>query len=167
MYGSSAIYFIMNWLKKVVDNDKREELESGKVALLDDLPSRRSTSGTFSLNMADGIQLDDESETPLQFIYQAADCRLFFTPEMISDGSATWKAAARVMNGDYEMCVRNSTNHPTSVTGSGNATIPASRAEDDDASSSPVTKDGINAGLKSAVPTGLLIIVSAIASLLM
>ena len=165
VYGSLIIDVIINWLKKVVDNDKREELESSKTAHLNDIPSKRSSTGSFNLNMADGIQLDDESETPLQFIYQAADCRLFYTREMISDGSATWKAAARVMNGDYEMCVRNSTNHPTSVTGSGNVTIPAAGARDD--ASSPVTKDDFNAGLRTAVSTDMLMILSAIALLLM
>lgn len=158
---------IINWLKKDVDNIKREELESGKIALLNDVPNKRSQTGSFNLNMVDDILLDDESETPLQFIYEAADCRLFYTPEMISDGSAAWKAAARVMNGDYDMCISNSTNHPTSITGSGNATIPVPGDVDDDALSSPVTKDDVNAGLKTAVSAGLLITFSAMASLLM
>lgn len=157
----------MDWLKEVLDDDKSELLSSGKTAHLDDLPRKRSATNDFTVNMADAIQLDDESETPIQFIFEAADCRLFFTPEMISDGSAAWKAAARVMNGDYEMCVRNSTNHPTSITGSGNATIPAPGDVDDDASSSPAAKEDANVGLKTVVSTGLLIAFSAMVSLLM
>lgn len=164
MYGAAYINTVKNWLIRVVDDTGREKLNSGKARELDDVAILRSATRDFAVNMADGVQLEDESETPLQFIYQAADCRLFHTPEMITDGSKAWKAAARVMNGDYEMCVRNSTNHPTSVTGSGNATIPAPGKIGDE--SSPAVKDGLNAGLRTAISKGLLFTLPVTALLL-
>lgn len=33
---------------------------------------------------------------PAQFIYEEADCRIFYTPEMVVDVTAMWQAAADV-----------------------------------------------------------------------
>ena len=137
-----------------MNEDEGAKLDIGKLEHLDDAVVNRSASSNMMLNMADNVRLDDETDTPLQFVYQAADCRLFFTPEMITDGTAAWKAAVRVMNGDYEACVRDSTKHPTSLTGSGNATIPADKSAGN--GSFPLTKDDVNDGFRTAASTGLL-----------
>jgi hypothetical protein len=39
-------------------------------------------------NLEDGI--------PAQYIYEPADCRLFYEPSMITDATAVWKKAADV-----------------------------------------------------------------------
>jgi hypothetical protein len=33
-------------------------------------------------------------ETPLHFVYEAADCRIYYTPEMVVDQEAVWKTVA-------------------------------------------------------------------------
>lgn len=58
-----------------------------------DLPTNRSTDN--SLNVRDNIlPANLEDGIPAQFIYEAADCRLFYEPSMISDATAIWKKAA-------------------------------------------------------------------------
>ena len=57
------------------------------------LPTNRST-GT-SVNVRDNILPANLDEgLPAQFVYEPADCRLFYTPAMITDVTAQWKAAA-------------------------------------------------------------------------
>ncbi|KAG9512429.1 hypothetical protein KCV07_g9477, partial [Aureobasidium melanogenum] len=74
-----------------------------------------------SVNFRNNIRKGDESETPLQHIYEAADCRFFYTPEMYSDQAAVWNQAYDSTWGSME-CVEGSTEHPSSVTGGGNIT---------------------------------------------
>jgi hypothetical protein len=59
------------------------------------LPQNRSTD--TSLNVRDNILRDHLSDgLPAQFVYEEADCRLFYEPEMITDVRAIWKKAADV-----------------------------------------------------------------------
>ena len=51
-------------------------------------------SGT--VNVRDGLAPHDATNTPLQFVYQAADCRLWYTKAMTLDVRALWEAAADV-----------------------------------------------------------------------
>ncbi|KAG9738811.1 hypothetical protein KCU73_g9637, partial [Aureobasidium melanogenum] len=74
-----------------------------------------------SVNFRNNIRKGDGSETPLQHIYEAADCRFFYTPEMYSDQAAVWNQAYDSAWGSME-CVEGSTEHPSSVTGGGNIT---------------------------------------------
>jgi hypothetical protein len=60
---------------------------------------------------ANGINLRDqilrnnlEEGIPAQFVNEPADCRLYWTPEMIGDVSEVWKAAADAAWGGKE-CV--------------------------------------------------------------
>lgn len=58
-----------------------------------DLPFNRSTD--CSVNVRDNIlrsHIDDG--TPAQFLYEAADCRLFYEPNMTTDVTSIWKRAA-------------------------------------------------------------------------
>jgi hypothetical protein len=64
---------------------------------------------------------------PLQFDYQAADCRLFYTPDGLKDPSRNWVKAKAAIWGS-EGCVSNSTGggnsleYPTNSTSSSNST---------------------------------------------
>ena len=51
-------------------------------------------SGSPGVNVRDGVGFNDDSGVALQFVYEEADCRLFYTPEMTMDITAAWKAAA-------------------------------------------------------------------------
>lgn len=56
------------------------------------LPLYRSTDVVF--NARNGYRQGDTSNTPLQFVYEPADCRILYTPAMILDQSAVWKSVA-------------------------------------------------------------------------
>lgn len=51
---------------------------------------------TASTNVRDGIRYGDETQTPLQFVYDAADCRLYYTAEMTVDVATMWEKVADV-----------------------------------------------------------------------
>lgn len=80
----------------------------------------------FSLNFQNNIAEGDESYTPLQFVYEAADCRLWYQAQHIYDVSTLWATAAEQAFGlnnaeVFSLCVDGSTNSPSSL--SGNAAL--------------------------------------------
>ncbi|KAK5134902.1 hypothetical protein LTR08_005992 [Meristemomyces frigidus] len=68
-----------------------------------DLAILRSTDAV--VNARDGIRKGDESETPLQFVYETADCRIYYTPEMVIDETAVWKTVADTAFNGISHCV--------------------------------------------------------------
>ncbi|RMX99492.1 hypothetical protein D0868_09511 [Hortaea werneckii] len=68
-----------------------------------DLAILRSTNAV--INSRDGIRKGDAVQTPLQFRYEAADCRIFYTPEMAVDQTATWKTVADTAFRGISHCV--------------------------------------------------------------
>lgn len=68
---------------------------------------RFNTLGHSGVNFRNAYAEDDD-ETPLQFRYEAADCRLFYTAENVVRPATTWVAAVDVMWNGGE-CVRGST----------------------------------------------------------
>ena len=69
-----------------------------------DLVFNRAASAP-GVNVRDGLALNDTSGVALQFIYEEADCRLYYTPEMSVDATAVWKAAADAQWGSSGNCV--------------------------------------------------------------
>jgi len=63
-----------------------------------------------SLNYQNNIRPGDETVTPLQFVYEAADCRFFYTAEMYEQQELVWKRAYDLMWGNAT-CVPGSTGH--------------------------------------------------------
>jgi hypothetical protein len=95
---------------------------------ISELPLERASSPAQagSVNFRNNIRIGDESVTPLQFVYEAADCRIWYTPEMIYDPTSLWSRVASIAfasNYTYgtpytsPYCVHGSTNQPTSLTG--------------------------------------------------
>ena len=95
---------------------------------ISELPLQRASSvkNAGSVNFRNNIRIGDESRTPLQFVYEAADCRIWYTPEMIYDPTFLWSRVAGIAfasNYTYgtpytsPYCVQGSTNQPTSLTG--------------------------------------------------
>ncbi|RMZ22528.1 hypothetical protein D0859_13440 [Hortaea werneckii] len=68
-----------------------------------DLAILRSTDAV--INSRDGIREGDDDQTPLQFRYEAADCRIFYTPEMAVDQTAAWKTVADTAFRGISHCV--------------------------------------------------------------
>jgi len=74
------------------------------------------------VNLKDNLRLADTSGTPLEFMYEAADCRMWFTSKMIGDVTELWKGVADRMfmgNGTMMGCVEGSTGAPSSISGGG------------------------------------------------
>ena len=66
-----------------------------------------------SMNAKNMVRKD--SSVPLQFIYEAADCRVFFTPDMLTNMSVLWSKAADAIWQDSTLCVDGSTNQTTAA----------------------------------------------------
>ena len=58
-------------------------------------------------------QIRQNSDTPLQFQYDAADCRIFYTAETFSDYSQLWTYAANSIFSEPNLCVSGSTGFST------------------------------------------------------
>jgi hypothetical protein len=69
----------------------------------DDLPFQRSAAS--GVNVRDGVSRNDSSGLALQFVYEEADCRLYYTPEMTTDITSLWKAAANAQWSNSGKCV--------------------------------------------------------------
>ncbi|KAI9744137.1 MAG: hypothetical protein M1818_002289 [Claussenomyces sp. TS43310] len=88
-------------------------------AVLDDLtPLPMARSSSTGLNLRDSMLPDHLNDgLPAQFVYEPADCRLYYTPEMITDVTALWKEAAKAAWGNTA-CVagglaKKDLNHPS------------------------------------------------------
>ncbi|KAF1352578.1 hypothetical protein BDV97DRAFT_368313 [Delphinella strobiligena] len=75
--------------------------------------------GPDTVNFKNTIRRGDDSTTPLQFVYEAADCRIFYTPDMYAHANNIYAAVYDAIWGDGE-CVSGSTGHlsSSSLTGS-------------------------------------------------
>ena len=71
------------------------------------------------INIRNNIRKDDETLTPLQFVYEAADCRLFYTVNMVNDQTAVWAATSGAAWNNNYGCIRDSTGDPTAQPGVG------------------------------------------------
>ncbi|KAK7219303.1 hypothetical protein V2G26_007306 [Clonostachys chloroleuca] len=69
--------------------------------------------GDGRVNALDEINLSSR-EIPRQFVYEAANCRLFYTADMIRDITQLWRAAGSFANGNTSVCVPGSTDGPGS-----------------------------------------------------
>ncbi|KAJ4378735.1 hypothetical protein N0V86_005606 [Didymella sp. IMI 355093] len=71
-----------------------------------DMPYYRAAGGVSpGVNVRDGLPQNDTTGIALQFVYEEADCRLYYTPEMTVDITAVWKAAADAQWGQGGKCV--------------------------------------------------------------
>lgn len=70
------------------------------------------------INLRDNIRINDDDVMPLEFVYEAADCRLFYTGDMVRDVEAVWKKTADARWGNTkDVCVEGSTGHSSSLSG--------------------------------------------------
>ena len=76
----------------------------------------RAGDGNSRIQIQDQLRKGDETHTPLQFVYEAADCRIFYTRETLLHPEALWKAAWTA-NADRTKCVEGSTMQASSISG--------------------------------------------------
>ncbi|RYO39302.1 hypothetical protein AA0111_g1964 [Alternaria arborescens] len=101
-YTSNRIDYDIDNLKTLI----------GDEAAFNSIPPRNDT-GIFTnyalFNLRD--QMRPEDLTPLQFRYEASDCRLYYTPKNVYDMSQLWRDAATATWDDTTLCVPDSTNY--------------------------------------------------------
>ncbi|KAK8189978.1 uncharacterized protein BKA78DRAFT_353463 [Phyllosticta capitalensis] len=72
-----------------------------------------STGGlAAAINYRDNLRQGDTTQTPLQFVYEPAECRIFYTPQMIFDPTKSWEKVYDVMWGKGQ-CVKDSVTNGT------------------------------------------------------
>lgn len=77
-----------------------------------------------TVNFRNNIRQGDDTTTPLQFVYEAADCRFFYTAAMYADQELLWdKTYDLAWNGGA--CVAGSTDQASAGFGDGYITSPA------------------------------------------
>jgi hypothetical protein len=67
-----------------------------------------------AINSLNNLRQGDLTETPLEFLYEAADCRLFYTTATYLDPVNFWKMAIDAKWGTGK-CVPGSTGHKTAI----------------------------------------------------
>lgn len=75
------------------------------------LPNRTEALDVYvlfaSVNLRDQVRRNET--TPLQFAYEAADCRIFYTPQTVFNYTALWQYAADAIWSKPSLCVEGST----------------------------------------------------------
>jgi hypothetical protein len=90
--------FIQQEAQYAVRFDPSLNASSFKADYSSDVPFLRGSAS--GVNNRDGLRRNDSSGLALQFIYEEADCRLFYTPEMTVDITSLWVAAADAQWGE-------------------------------------------------------------------
>ncbi|KAF2218138.1 hypothetical protein BDZ85DRAFT_131876 [Elsinoe ampelina] len=94
--------FILGSLLETYENSNaslQEAWKSTAIANYSQLPLFRGIN--YVVNSRDGFSKVVEPATPLQFVYEEADCRILYTPGMVVDQSEVWRTVAdSVWNGD-------------------------------------------------------------------
>jgi hypothetical protein len=103
-YSADAIDEDISYVDYTVDNE----------AVYKSLPNRSDTGMwvTFAgFNIADQTRKDDP--VPLQFKYEAADCRLYYTLANVYNMTQLWRDVSNAAWRDTSLCVEESTGYPT------------------------------------------------------
>lgn len=110
----------------------------------------RAGDASSRLQSQDQVRKGDASATPLQYIYEASDCKIFYTPETYFDPDAAWKQAWDAFQ-DNSKCVKGSTGHKSSLSGGYKAYGPGElKAEDQPKSSADDGRKGSGGDKKDA-----------------
>lgn len=84
----------------------------------DVLPSREEDVWISSAGITLRDQVRKGEDIPLQFLYEAANCRVFYTPQTFYNFTNLWKYAADAIWSKPELCVKDSTGYATNGTSS-------------------------------------------------
>jgi hypothetical protein len=78
------------------------------------------------VNIPSTFNSTDPAETPLQFTYEAANCRLFYQPEDIFDGTKIWERVVDVAWGSGKCVSGSSINTDDTISSGAYDTLPLS-----------------------------------------
>ncbi|KAI4670112.1 uncharacterized protein J4E79_000393 [Alternaria viburni] len=102
-YIQSVAQFTIGNLSTPAEGAELNKTELGDY--FDDTPFIRSSNNAINVNFRDGIRDGDETDTPLQFVYEPSDCRILYTKAMTVDVTAIWKAVADSTWGHVSHCI--------------------------------------------------------------
>ncbi|KAJ4289798.1 hypothetical protein N0V90_011129 [Kalmusia sp. IMI 367209] len=99
--------FIQNYATDAIALASAERKEEYENSVLKEYKNLRvlNRAYAYGANVRDALRLGDDSGVPVQFKYDLADCRLYWTPEMTVDATAIWKAAADAQWGNSGKCI--------------------------------------------------------------
>jgi hypothetical protein len=103
-----AFGYIQQTVQYAVKFDPSLDTSILKEDYYSDIVYARAVGGGGAVNTRDGLRANDTSGIALQFQYEEADCRLYYTPEMTVDITALWKSAADAQWGTSGKCVAGS-----------------------------------------------------------
>ena len=121
-YSSDAIDVDFDNVKDMVENEK----------VADSLPSRADRGMWINyagINIRDQLRKGDDSDTPLQFKYDAADCRIYYTLDNIYNMTRLWRDAAAATWSDTSLCVEDSTGYSSRASDGTPPKAPPPRAQ--------------------------------------
>ncbi|ORY06011.1 hypothetical protein BCR34DRAFT_490455 [Clohesyomyces aquaticus] len=105
LYSANDLILDYSWLNDTV-NDKDAYSRLPPPSIWEDTGMQVSDA---SFNIRDVIRQNDT--IPLQFIYDAAQCRIYYTLENVYNMSRLWRDAATATWSDPSLCVQNSTGY--------------------------------------------------------
>lgn len=118
-YYTDSLDANINFVQQILANQSSPEVNF--------LPNRTEALDVFvtyaDINLRDQIRKDDT--IPLQFAYEAADCRIFYTPQTVYNYTALWQYAANAIWTNPSLCVSGSTGFATTGTNTTNFVGPS------------------------------------------
>ena len=105
-YDMDSIFGYIQEFSQASNSSLVASWENSVLANYTQLPFYRTSASV--VNARDGIRQGDATELPLQFRYEPAECRIFYTPEMVVDETAVWKTVADTVWGSGDACVAGS-----------------------------------------------------------
>lgn len=111
-YPWDFIYTLVNSTFALATPEQQIQFNDTELGLYGQYPFTRATAN-YAVNFRDGLREGDTTETPLQFVYEAADCRIYYTPEMTVDVTAIWKTVADSVWNDKNACVAGNVQSPS------------------------------------------------------
>jgi hypothetical protein len=87
----SGVFELVNNTRTFLPDDLQANFNNTPLAEYSQLPFERGLPFSNGLNFRDGLIQGDETQTPLQFVYEAADCRIWNNMAMMVDITVMWK----------------------------------------------------------------------------
>lgn len=108
-YSDLPLYRATNWVSQTLRNFLIREVFEALSCAGNELEHTLTICPLFQVtNSRDGLREGDEDQVPLQFYYEPADCRIYYTPAMSVDQTAAWKTVADAAWGGIDSCVAGS-----------------------------------------------------------
>ncbi|KAF2740874.1 hypothetical protein EJ04DRAFT_168915 [Polyplosphaeria fusca] len=116
------LYYFTLFASQLIDNSQDIGIQTAlNNTQVNDLASvtqvlKRAGDGRTRIQAQDQIRKGEKNGVALQYIYEASDCKIFYTKDTYSDPEAAWMQAWDAFTDDKK-CVEGSTGHKSSISG--------------------------------------------------